>query len=135
MITHLIYLAVIAFLVFVIVKLALRNIRLKENYEAIEEGMSEVTDAYESDMLQWMESNSKANEQIEMAESHASYMSDFVEKKDDEIETLRDSLAEKVVLLNIAITILKRHDEKCLPTLVEEDEILLKDLLEHVDSP
>ena len=118
--SHLIYLVIVAFLLFVIVKLALRNMGFKKDLDALEEGMTEVTDAYESDMLQWMESNSKANEQIEMAESHAAYMSDFVERKDEQIEELRGELVTKnarIVDLQYALSDAQEKHEKCLPVL------------------
>ncbi len=118
--SHLIYLVIIAFLVFVIVKLALRNMGFKKDLDALEEGMTEVTDAYESDSLSWMETDAKNLERIEMAEAHASYMSDFVERKDEQIEELRGELVIKNALilgLQYALSDAQEKHEKCLPVL------------------
>lgn len=99
--------------------------KLVDDYEKLDQGFTEVTDAYESDSLQYEETIEKLNEELDRYRENNSTLIhnasiDRVARREQErtIHQLREEVAGVRRQLDIAQVIISEHDANCLPHIV-----------------
>lgn len=143
---HIIYLLIIAFLIFVIIKVALRSIDFRKKYEtlgtehiqlmadhaALDQGFTEVTDAYASDDAQWAETRQELDLQI--SELQTKYEAEKDKSQRLYNQGLNNQMAvsymqEELGTLNRKKLelqeIVDKHNTECLPLISTVREITL----------
>lgn len=102
-----------------------RITELSDQNEALEQGFAEVTDAYETDGLQYESSIEELNEELakrdransEQMHTIESYQARSQEWREDRRHLIDENLGIRRQL-DIAQTIISEHDNNCLPHIV-----------------
>jgi predicted nucleic acid-binding Zn-ribbon protein len=136
--THFVYISIILGLAGLVVLYAYgyeqqrqSGLRMIEDYASLEQGMTEVTDAYETDSLQYEESLQKAFEKNQHLEHILREALDKIadlngQKLDlqtgnNQLKVALDDTRQAALDLQVIVT---RHNENCLPLLEVVNEIL-----------